>query len=95
MWVAYSNKGTRIERDFWDWTCMNKIITDYMEECGMTRDEAYKKFWEDVRNYDTEDYEDILDGRTFDEALGNGYLDEIRADYLHSLNIDCEKITED
>ena len=95
MWVAHSNKGTKIEKDFWDWTCMYKVIADYQEELGMTEDEAYAKFWEDVRNYDAEDYESILDGRTFDEALGNGYLDELRADYLHSLGIDCVEITEE
>lgn len=92
MWVAYSNKGTKIEKIFWDWTCMYKIITDYQEELGITEDEAYEKFWEDVRNYDVEDYDSILEGRTFNKALGNGYLDELRADYLRSLNINCKKI---
>ena len=92
MWVAYSNKGTKIEKVCDDWACMYKVITDYIEECGMTEDEAYKKFWEDVRNYDIEDYDSILDGRTFEKALGDGCLDEIRADYLFSLNIECEKI---
>lgn len=92
MWVAYSNKGTKIEKFFWDWTCMYKIITDYQEELGITENEAYEKFWEDVRNYDIEDYDSILEGRTFNKALGNGYLDELRADYLRSLNINCKKI---
>ena len=92
MWIAYSNKGTKIEKDFWDWTCMYKVMTDYEEEFGITEDEAWKKFWEDVKNYDTEDYESCLDGRTFDEALSNGYLDELRADYLRGLNIECEKV---
>lgn len=92
MWIAYSNKGTKIEMDFWDWTCMHKIIKDYEEELGMTEDEAYIRFWEDVRNYDTEYFDDILWGRTLVEAVGNGYLDELRADYLYGLNIKCEKI---
>ena len=95
MWVAYSNKGTKIEKDFWDWTCMYKVMTDYMEEFGMTEDEAYKEFWDDVRIYDTKDFEAILDGRTFDEALFDGCLDELRVDYLHSLNIDCVRVTEE
>lgn len=94
MWVAYSKKGTKIEKDFWDWTCMYKVISDYQEDFGMTEDEAYKKFWEDVRNYDVEDYDSTLDGRTFDEALSNGYFDELRADYLTSLNIECVKISD-
>lgn len=92
MWIAYSNNGTKIEKDFWDWTCMYKVMTDYQEKLGMTEDEAYAKFWEDVKNYDVEDYESILDGRTFGEALGNGCLDELRADYLRSLNIECKKV---
>lgn len=94
MWIAYSNKGTKIEKDFWDWTCMYKVMTDYQEEYGMSEDEAYTRFWEDVKKYDTEDYEATLDGRTFDEALGNGYFDELRADYLRSLNIECVKISD-
>lgn len=94
MWIAYSKKGTKIEMDFWDWTCMYKIMKDYEEEFGMTEDEAYAKFWEDVRNYDTEDYDSILHGRTLEEALGYGDLDELRADYLYSLDIDCEEIEE-
>lgn len=94
MWIAYSNKGTKIEKDFWDWTCMYKVMADYEEEFGITEDEAFARFWEDVKNYDVEDYESCLDGRTFDEALGNGFLDELRADYLHSLDIECEEYKE-
>lgn len=92
MWIAYSNKGTKIEMDFWDWTCMYKVMKDYEEEFGITEDEAYAKFWEDAKNYDAEGFNDCLDGRTFDEALDNGYLDELRADYLRSLDIECNKV---
>ena len=92
MWVAYSNKGTRIESDFRDWVCMYKVITDYIEGFGMTEDEAYEKFWDDVKNYDVEDYEACLNGRGFDEALGDGFLDELRADYLVELGIECMEV---
>lgn len=92
MWIAYSDKGTKIEKDFWDWTCMYKVITDYQEKLNITEDEAYIKFWEDVKNYDPEDYALTLEGKTFDEALSNGYFDELRADYLHTLNIRCIKV---
>ena len=92
MWVAYSNKGTKIELHFWDWTCMYKVITDYVEELGLSEDEAYTKFWEDVKNYNKEEYDFCLNERTFDEALGNGLFDELRTEYLDTLNIDCEKI---
>jgi hypothetical protein len=95
MWTTYSNKGTKIEKDFWDWTCMYKVMTDYMEELGITEDEAYKKFWEEVRNYDTEYFDDVLWGRTLEEAVGNGYLDELRADYLYGLNIECKKTNDE
>ena len=88
------NKGTKIEKDFWDWTCMFKVIKDYEEELEITEDEAYAKFWEDVKNYDKEDYESILNGRTFDEALGNGLFDELRADYLSGLNIECKEVAD-
>jgi hypothetical protein len=94
MWVTYSNKGTKVQTYCWDWTCMEKVITDYEEEFGMTYDEAYAKFWEDVKNYDAEDFEDCLHGRTLDYAVGNGWFDELRADYLNSLNIECEKIND-
>lgn len=92
MWVTYSNKGTRIEKDFWDWVCMYKVMADYQEEFGITEDEAYTKFWEDVRNYDPDYFDDCVWGRTLESAIGNGYLDELRADYLYSLGIKCEKI---
>lgn len=92
MWVAYSNKGTKVEEDFWDWTCMCKVITDYEEEFGMTEDEAYAKFWEDVKNYDPEDFEDCLHGKTLDVAISNGWFDELRADYLYGLKIECKQI---
>lgn len=94
MWIAYSNKGTKIEMDFWDWTCMYKVMKDYEEEFGITEDEAYEKFWEDVRSYDTEGFEECLRGRTLDYAIGNGWLDELRADYLRSLDIKCVKVEE-
>ena len=92
MWIAHSNKGTKIEKDFWDWTCMHKVMADYQEEFGMTEDEAYIKFWEDVKNYDPEDFEDCLRGGTLDEAIGNGRFDELRADYLRSLDIECKEV---
>ena len=94
MWVAYSNKGTKIEEDFWDWTCMHKVVTDYEEELGISEEEAYAKFWEDVKNYDSEDFEDCLRGERLDYAVGNGWFDELRADYLYSLNIECVKYVE-
>ena len=92
MWVTFSNKGTKIIRDFWDWACMYKIITDYMETLEITEEEAYYKFWEDVKKYDPEDYAECLHGETLDTAICNGYFDELRADYLHSLDIECSKI---
>jgi hypothetical protein len=72
---------------------MCKILKDY-EESGMSSEEAYTKFWEDVRQYDPSDYDSILGGRTLNEAVGNGLLDELRADYLRTLDIDCHKIME-
>lgn len=89
MWVTYSKKGKKIETGCWDWTCMYKIIADYQEELNISEDEAYQKFWEDVKDYDTEEYESCLDGRTLDEALADGSLDELRAQYLDGLDIEC------
>lgn len=89
MWVAYSKKGKRIESDFWDWACMEKVIADYVDELGISDKEAYAKFWEDVRNYDPEDFEACLNGRTFEEAIGDGNFDDLRSDYLRTLDIVC------
>ena len=92
MWIAYSNKGKKIETACWDWTCMYKIIADYQDELNISEEEAYIKFWEDVRDYDEEEYNLILEGRTFEEALGNGLFDELRADFLDGQRIDCEEV---
>ena len=94
MWITHSNKGTKIESDFWDWACMNKIITDYKEELGLSDDEAYLKFWEDLKNSDPEDYEQCLGGQSLEEAVGNGRFDESRASYLLTLDIVCERTEE-
>lgn len=89
MWITYSNNGTRIESDFWDWACMEKIIADYREESGLSDAEAHAKFWEDVKNYDPEDFNALLREEPLEKAIGAGRMDEIRADYLQTLNIDC------
>ena len=92
MWRAKTKNGEIVERDFWDWCLMNVIIENYMSD-GMTYEEAYNQFWLDVRHYDMEDYDLILKSHGgFDSALGDGYLDEIRADYLNSLNMEAEEI---
>ena len=103
MWVTYSNKGTKIQKDFWDWCCMYKIMTDYMEADNLTEDEAYTKFWEDVKNYDPDGFmemfkdktivEAMADSKLWDNAFQNGWMDETRAEYLQALNIDCVKVT--
>ena len=104
MWITYSKKGTKIESYFWDWACMEKIITDYKEDLGLTDAEAYHRFWEDVQKYDPEGFAErlgektvadmIADEKLFDCLMCYGWLDEVRADYLRTLNIECER-TED
>ena len=94
MWRAEAKNGKVIESDFWDWCLMNVIIENYMAD-GLTYDEGYKKFWEYVREYDPEDYDLILrDHDGFEGALGDGYLDDIRTDYLYTLEIEAEEIDE-
>ena len=95
MWIAYSKKGTRIESHFWDWCCMSKIMQDYIEELGLSEEKAYFRFWEDVKNSDPEDFSDCLRGGTLNDAILDGYLDEARASYLLTLDIECEYIAEE
>ena len=84
MYIAYSNKGKKVESDCGDWCCMYKIIADYMED-GMTEKEAYDKFWDDVKAYDEEEYNLIIAKYgNFEDAVGDGALDELRMDYLNS-----------
>lgn len=94
MWIAYTHKGKRIVKDFWDWCLMNVCLENYMDE-GLSKEAAWSRFWNDVRNYDPEDFDACLKGRTVNDALGDGDLDEIRADYLYTLNIESEQIKED
>ena len=91
-WLTYSQAGTKIVSDFWDWVCMEKVIADYMESSGLTYESAYLKFWEDVKNYDPEDFSSRLWGESLEKAIGSGRLDELRAEYLLTLDIKCEKI---
>jgi hypothetical protein len=82
MWIAYSNNGTKVESECGDWCCMLKIIEDY-KETGMTEDEAYDRFWNDVKEFDEEEYNLIISKYgNFNDALGDGSFDELRNDYL-------------
>jgi hypothetical protein len=95
MWISYTKKGKQIKSDYWDWCLMNVIIENYIDE-GYTFDDAYKKFWMDVRESDPEDYDLTLEAHGgFNVALGDGYLDEIRNDYLEWLDMEAEEIEED
>ena len=74
---------------------MNVIIENYKTD-GLSYDDAYQQFWNDVREFDPEEYDLILlnhDG--FDNALGNGYLDELRNDYLLSLDMEADEIIDE
>lgn len=92
MWVAHSEKGKKIETGCWDWTCMYKMIADYQDELNISEEEAYLKFWEDVKDFDKDEYEACLNKRTLDEALSDGSLDELRAEFLDGQNIKCIEI---
>ena len=97
MIVAYANDGTRIESYFIDWCLMNVRITDIQNESGVDYDHAYKMFWNEVRDTDIEEYDKIISSynNDFDEAVGNGALDEIRNDYVLSLGIEYMEVNED
>lgn len=96
MIVAYANDGTKIESDFIDWCLMNVRITDIQNEFGVDEDQAYKMFWDEVRDTNTEEYDEILYNydNHFNEALGNGAFDEIRNDYVLSLGIEYMEVDE-
>ena len=96
MYISHSKKGKEIRSEFSDWCLMNTRITDIQDEENVSEDEAYRMFWEEVRDYDAEKYDLILDSYNgdFDEAVGDGAFDEIRADYVSGLDYECKKVTD-
>ncbi len=96
-YVAYSKNGTRVESGCDDWCGMYKIIEDYKEQNGMSEDDAYKQFWDDVKSYDESNFNEIISlYENFEDALGEGALDGIRIDYLDSIGMfnEIEEIEE-
>lgn len=92
-YITYSNKGEKITAILWDWCCMFKVIQDYKDELNITDEEAYDKFWEDVKNYDKKEFEHCIAGKTIYKAMcDNDRLDMLRAKYLQSLDIKYEII---
>ena len=94
MYLSHTRSGKERTSDFNDWCLMETRIADIQDEKEVDEDEAYKIFWEEVREHDTEDYDMIL--RTYNgnfiEALGNGAFDELRMDYLLSLGYECVEV---
>ncbi len=91
-WKAKSNNGVIIVCDYWDWCLMDTYKQNYIEQ-GHTEEEADSYFWKQVENYDKNEWNRALDGRTIEEALGKGALDDVRANFLQTLDISAEKIS--
>ncbi len=92
-WQSVSKSGKVIRSPFWDWCLMNTIEQNYIED-GCSEQEAEDKFWKDVEDFDKESWNLSLKGRTREEALGDGSLDDVRNEYLYSLDMKAEKVPE-
>ena len=85
-WYGYTNLGSRVERDFGDHCAMEVIVQNHML-IGLSEDEAYARFWQDVRESYPDEFDSILSqyGGSLSDANGDGALDEIRMEYLESI----------
>ena len=96
MWRAKAKNGKVITSYFWDWCLMQTIIENTMFEKKVSYDEAYKDFWANVKEYNKKEWDKIFKGSiTFDEALGDGLLTDIRIDYLEALNMEAEEFPDE
>ncbi len=100
MFVAYTKRGNKVTSECSDWCRMFKRMGDIMDETRCDEDEAYLKFWKEVRDYDTEGFDEIIAlapkerTRLIDKinyAASYGYLDEIRIDYLEASGIEYKE----
>ena len=96
MYISHSKKGKEIESEFLDWCLMNTRIADIQDEENVSEDKAYEMFWDEVRDYDAEVYDLILQSYNgdFNEALGYGAFDEIRAEYVSGLSYEYNEYKE-
>lgn len=85
VYYCFTRRGTKVESECWDWCAMNREIKQYQEEDNLSPKEADERFWNDVKEYDPHTFSYAIKEGTFEEALGNGYLDELRDDYLTAL----------
>lgn len=94
---GYANSGKKIEMDFWDWTCMEIILQNYIDS-GLSRDAAINQFWADVKAYDPEEFDLILEYSRwddFDDCVADGEYNELCVDYFMSLGFIEEPSEED
>jgi len=84
---GYANSGKKVEMDFWDWTCMEILIQNYIDG-GLSRDEALAQFWQDVKAYDPEEFDRVLEYSrwdNFDDCVADGEYNDLCVDYFDSL----------
>ena len=83
--------GKIIKSSFWDWCGMEYLIEKYKNQYNISENDAYKKFWEEIKNYNPQKYNKILEkyDNDLEKAIGDGSMDELRNDYLLELDF-CE-----
>lgn len=82
---GYTDTGEEIVSSFWDWCCMKILIANEMEH-GMSKDDAYEQFWNDVCNFDEHEFNLVMqDYDSIQDAEADGVFDDLRYDYLCSL----------
>ena len=80
---TFTDDGTKVESGCFDWCCMQAEITNYQEQKDISEEDAYKEFWNNVRNYNIVEFDSIVaDYDDLEEAIEDGALDELRLDYV-------------
>lgn len=85
-YTVMAANGKKLTSCCFDWCVMYYHVSTIMIGYSCSEEDAYKLFWDEVKEYDKERYEVILEiYGSFNEALENGGLDDLRTDYLLSI----------
>lgn len=91
-WYGYTNSGEKIGPTCWDWCGMDIFVTNCVD-AGMNSDDAYDLFWQQVRDYSPEEYDELVEpyGGSPYECISdaNPGLNELREAYLMTLFSDA------
>ncbi len=85
-YYTYTKNGNKIESSCYDWCCMSAEIANYEEQEGVNTEDATKRFWNDVRDYNMQEFDNrVKKYSSFEKALSEGAFDDLRQEYIDTL----------